>query len=160
MTATAFLQMHGIPFYRDASRRMIVPGALRCRGLNLMRLPDLTGVIVEGDVSFADNLLASLKGMPRVIRGNVDVSDNLLQDLSGAPRVLTGTFSCTANKLSTLADAPRGCRLVTDFGTFDHHAALPDALRLTAAEQAEKEIRSIARPQPLPRPRALLRRKG
>jgi len=69
---------------------------LRCCGL--IKLPDLSNVILNGDFNCSDNVyLDSLVGAPKVINGDFTCNNTSIESLYGSPVVVKGDFDVSDN---------------------------------------------------------------
>jgi hypothetical protein len=101
----------------------------KCGKWPLTTLPDLTGVIVEGDFRCSDSQLTSLKGCPQTVTGNFYCYNNLLASLEYAPEKVGGGFYCSMNRMVDLTGAPKEIG-----GTFNCQSC-PTLLTLKGAPQ-------------------------
>ncbi len=85
----------------------VVRGNLDLSELGLSELPDLSGVIVEGEFNCSNNNLQSLKGAPQNVGDYFDCRENQLTSLIGAPQCVDGNFYCGENQLTSLEGAPQ-----------------------------------------------------
>ena len=68
--------------------------------------PDLSKVIVEGDLDVSNSNLSSLKGMPKKITGNFNCSGNKLKNLKGGPKEVGKHYNCSHNPIKDYGDMP------------------------------------------------------
>ena len=80
--AEAFLNKQGIPFTRLLNGELKVKGGLDLTGLGLRHLPDLSCVVVMGNVDCRGNNLISTAGMPRHVAGMVFHDDAVVEDMA------------------------------------------------------------------------------
>lgn len=111
--AEKLLREIGQPYRRRADGMIVVKGLdlgkdnLQKRGMELLtELPDLSGVVVEGDFRCSDNKLTSLKGAPQTVTGFFYCYGNRLDSLDGCPPKVGGDFSCSSNNLKDLTGGP------------------------------------------------------
>lgn len=143
----------GIDYWKGMDGVIVVDGNIDLGGKGLMKLPDLSKIIVngsfwcnnnqltslEGAPAFVGkhfscdlNKLASLKGAPASVGGNYWCNHNLLTSLEYAPPAINGVFGCINNQLISLADAPRMFeKLYSDFGEFTGQDGIPEELRIS-----------------------------
>lgn len=84
-----------------------------------------------------DEMMTSLKGVPKIIKGGVcffDCSHNLLIDLEHGPEVVEGDYDCSYNKLISLKGAPETIK-----GKFD----CGQNSQLTSLKGGPKEVGSF-----------------
>ena len=96
----------------DLPKGFVIKDDLDLFNKDLTELPDLSGVIVEGDFSCSYNRLTSLKGAPQKVGGSFVCSANRLTSLNGAPQEVGEGFYCNCNQLTSLEGAPQkvgGC---------------------------------------------------
>jgi hypothetical protein len=154
--AEIFLDKHKIKYKKDKQGRLVVQDMdLSYRGLE--KLPDLTNVVVEGELNLSGNRLTSLKGLPQKVEA-FDCSNNpklasleggprntyyyicsncpLLEDLHGGP-VSTDYFECNNNKrLKSIVGAPDDCdRFESGVPAWDQEMALHQKARERALQQ-------------------------
>ena len=85
---------------------VVIKGSVDLSGMGLKRLPDLSGVVVEGDFICSDNELESLDGSPKTVKGTFDCSGNKIKNILFAPKEIGGDFIFSNNKIETLANLP------------------------------------------------------
>lgn len=111
---------------------IVVPGDLNISKKELIKLPDLTNVIVEGDFYCSYNNLTSLQGAPKIVKGHYNCYNNSLETLKGAPERIGGGFSCFNNDLVSLEAVPKSFKsLLCDWGQFRSWDDIPEELRVS-----------------------------
>jgi len=68
--------------------------------------PDLSKVIVEGDLDVSNSNLYSLEKMPEKITGSFDCSGNKLKNLKGGPKEVGKHYNCSHNPIKDYGDIP------------------------------------------------------
>lgn len=86
-------------------RDLTVNGDIYMADMGLTKLPDMSGLTVNGDFIVMNNNLSDLRGSPRVVRGNYICSWCNLTSVTGMPEIVGKTFDCSNNKLTKI-DAP------------------------------------------------------
>ncbi len=73
-------------------------GDINAYNSGLRTLPDITDVLVTGDIFMYGNELQTLKGLPRTIEGDLVVRDNKLENLYCLAGVsVKGNLFCAGN---------------------------------------------------------------
>jgi len=106
-TAEQILQSLKIDYRKQPDGALVVPGDIDLSWQNLTRLPDLSGVIVEGFFKCDGNQLTSLKGAPQSVGRYFSCSRNKLTSLEYSPRTVGGGFYCCTNQLTSLKHSPQ-----------------------------------------------------
>jgi hypothetical protein len=97
----------GIQYEKKPDGTLFVPGNFNISGKNLIRLPDLSSVSVDGDFYCYNNQLTSLEGAPQSVGGNFACDNNRLTSLKHGPQSVGGGFFCDKNQLTSLEHAPQ-----------------------------------------------------
>ena len=127
-------------FKRQKGGILVVAGDLDLSGKGLIRLPDLSSVIIKGSFYCFNNQLTSLGGAPQTVGGNFSCSNNQLMSLDGAPQTVGLDFTCSQNQLTSLEHAPQKFRtLLSDFGAFILWKEVPEGIRFSPATKARRE---------------------
>jgi|GEM_PF-2727121 len=69
-------------------------------------IPDLSKIIIEGDLDVSWQHFDSLERMPKEITGSFNCSHNELGSLKGGPKKVGKHYNCSHNKLGSLKDGP------------------------------------------------------
>lgn len=88
-------------------RDVKILGNLDLSGMGLTKLPDLSGVEVEGDFNCSGNMLESLEGAPEKVGGDFNCSRNKLNSIIGAPKEIGGDFILSNNNIEILGALPK-----------------------------------------------------
>ncbi|TAL36879.1 MAG: hypothetical protein EPN97_06090 [Alphaproteobacteria bacterium] len=135
-----------VPYERQPDGTLLARGnLLHLASQGLIRLPDLSCVVLHGTFTCAYNKLTSLEGAPKAVLGFFSCYNNQLTSLKGAPQTVGGNFACQDNQLTNLEGAPKAFRkLYSDLGRFESWDAVPENLRISPetralTERAERE---------------------
>jgi hypothetical protein len=147
-----------VEYTKQPDGTLVVEGDIDLSDKKLMRLPDLSSVIVKGSFYCNRNKLTSLKGAPKSVGITFHCGANQLTSLEFSPERLDGDFFCYYNRLTSLKYAPVSVafevravdnpldslehapryfqRLTCSFGEFRSWQEIPDHLRLSPQTQA------------------------
>ncbi len=137
--AIAALAELGIQGHAIAQGQVQVMGTIDLRHKNLLKLPYLAPVKLNGDFFCDHNKLGSLRGAPFYIAGRLSFEHNNIISLEGGPTCVVRDLYCRQNPLDNLDHLPlaSGGSIVSPFGTFANTDAVPT--NLTPLTQAARE---------------------
>lgn len=108
--------------------------------LNLMHLPDLSQIIIEGSFDCRGNQLVDLVGAPKKVLGKFDCSWNNLTSLKGAPKEVGGVFDCSFNQLTSLEGAPKAKKIISIVNPIQESNELKSQLK-----QASQSVKTASK---------------
>ena len=85
----------------------VVKGRLSFYGQDITELPDLSGVVVEGNFDCSSTPITSLMGAPQSVGGGFYCSYTQITSLEGAPQSVGGSFCCSGTQITSLEGAPQ-----------------------------------------------------
>ncbi|GAB5387587.1 MAG: hypothetical protein Alpg2KO_05550 [Alphaproteobacteria bacterium] len=103
------LEVLGVEYTEREDGTLVVDQSIDLNRRGLSALPDLSDVVLNGDLILTNNRLKNLDGCPRVINGCLEASYNELETLEGGPEKVF-VLTATHNKLTSLKGGPSHVR--------------------------------------------------
>lgn len=108
-----FLNTHTCSHYEEDDGTLVIQGNVILSNMNMGALPDMSHVVLKGNLFINGNNLTSLHGMPKVVTGCINAEENPLETLEGCPKIIGRELTCSNTRLKNLKGAPEALETLT-----------------------------------------------